>query len=187
MKIVLGSENSSKKQSVILALNELEIFDYEILCINANSMVSSKPINDETLLGASNRNRNLMGYCKDNSIDYDLLISIEGGYEQVDNKYFIVTYASVFNKDGKEFVGKSQGLEITEKMFKWVNNGKSLNEVIEALEGYENNKKKDGISGYLSDSFYKRDKFDSTAVISAIVAMNYEKNYKKLNLKLDIK
>ena len=59
MKIILGSNNISKKNSIILALNELNITDYEIICVGIDSNVSSKPINDETLVGALNRNYNL--------------------------------------------------------------------------------------------------------------------------------
>lgn len=179
MKIILGSNNISKKNSIILALNELNITDYEIICVGIDSNVSSKPINDETLVGTLNRNYNLLDYCQKNSITFDLLISIEGGYEQVLDNYFIVTYASIIDNSGERFVGKSQGLQISKEMFEWVKNGKSLNKVIELIEGCSENKKDNGISGYLTSSYYKRSVFDSFAVISALVTMlNQEKNIK---------
>lgn len=182
MKIVLGSKNESKINSIILGLKELDIDNVEIVSVDAKSDVSSKPINDDTLQGAINRNRFLLKYCKESDINFDYLISIEGGYEQILDKYFIVTYASIVNKDGLEFIGKSQGLEITEKMFNWVKDGNSLNGVIEKIEGCLNNKKTNGISGYLSNGFYKRDFFDSSAIISAFVSMlNYKKMYKEVN------
>lgn len=117
MNIILGSKNNSKKDSIVIALNELGITDYNITCIEVNSEVSSKPINEETLIGASNRNKNLLSYCNENIIPFDLLISIEGGYEQVASKFFIVTYASIIDKSGNEFIGKSQGLQISKEMF----------------------------------------------------------------------
>ncbi len=185
MKIILGSNNLSKKNSITLALNELGIPDYEIICVGIDSNVSSKPIGDETLIGTLNRNRNLLKYCKENNIAFDLLISIEGGYEQVLNHYFIVTYASIMNNDGENFIGKSQGLQISKEMFEWVKSGKSLNEVIESIDGFTENKKDNGISGYLTNSYYKRSNFDSSAVISAfLVLLNKDKNYKKLNKNL---
>ena len=107
------------------------------------------------------------------------MISIEGGYEQVLDNYFIVTYASIIDNSGERFVGKSQGLQISKEMFEWVKNGKSLNKVIELIEGCSENKKDNGISGYLTSSYYKRSVFDSFAVISALVTMlNQEKNIK---------
>lgn len=184
MNIVLGSKNVSKRESIVIALNELGIYDYNILCVDANSNVSSKPINEETLTGAKNRNRNLLEYCDKNNIDFDILISIEGGYEKQGSNYFIVTYTSVINKDRQEFVGMSQGLEISERMYEWVKSGKSLNKVIESIDGCINNKKGNGISGFLTDGYYKRTNFDSSAVISALVSMNNYEKYKKLDMNL---
>ena len=127
MKIVLGSMNVSKQRSILIAMNELGFDDISIVPVNVNSLVSSKPINDETLIGAKNRNHGLYNYCMENDISFDLLISIEGGYEQIDNTYFIVTYASILDQNGNEFIGKSSGLQITERMFNYVKDGKSLN------------------------------------------------------------
>lgn len=63
-------------------------------------------------------------------------------------------------------------------MFKWVKNGKSLNEVIETIIGIERNKTKSGITEFLSNRKYSRDEFDASAVIMTLTAM-------KNSLKLD--
>lgn len=81
--------------------------DIKITLIDVPSQVSSKPINEETLIGAQNRNKNLYKYCQENNTDFDLLISIEGGYEQVNNIYFIVTYASIIDNKNNDFLKKS--------------------------------------------------------------------------------
>lgn len=185
MKIVLGSTNKSKVNSILLSLNELNVENSSIYMIDAKSNVSSKPINNETLQGAINRNNYLLEHCLENNIEFDCLISIEGGYKQILDKYFIVTYAVLTNEENAMFIGKSVGLEISEKMFSWVKEGKSLNKVIDSIEGNKLNKKENGISGYISNRFYKRDIFDSSAVTSAFVSMiNYENNFKKLNRKI---
>ncbi len=185
IKIILGSKNNSKEQAIILALNELGIDDFKIVSLEVDSHVSSKPINEEILTGAHNRNQELFKYCIDNNIEFDLLISIEGGYEQINSYYFIVTYASVIDSSKNEYFGKSQGLQITKPMFDWVKDGKSLNKVIEKIIGNEDNKKKNGISGYLTDGYYYRSYFDSTAVISAIQFMkNSNSVYKTLTMNL---
>ena len=186
MKIVLGSKNVSKQRSILIAMSELGFDDISITTIDANSLVSSKPINDETLIGARNRNKNLYDYCRENNISFDLLISIEGGYEQIDNTYFIVTYASILDQNGNEFIGKSSGLQITERMFNYVKDGKSLNKVIESILGNSSNKKDNGITGYLTTGYYRRDIFESSAVISAMeTLLNFKSNYKKLDKKID--
>ena len=184
MDIVLGSKNDSKKRSIEIALTELGITDYTISCIDVPSRVSSKPINEEILLGAQNRNIALINYCQKQQIDYDLLISIEGGYEQIEDKYFIVTYADVFTKDWQRYTGKSKGLPISKKMFEWVQNGKSLNAVIESIIGIDGNKTKSGITGYLSNGRYSRDEFDADAVMMALTSMKNSEKYLKLDRKI---
>lgn len=186
MNIILGSENKSKEKSIILAFNELGIDDIHITKLAVPSNVSSRPINDETLIGARNRNQELLKYCKENNIPFDLLISIEGGYEEVKDSYFIVTYASIINKDEREYIGKSQGLSISKRMFERVEQGKSLNKVIESIVGNKENKKGQGITGYLTDGVYRRDKFESNAVLSALLSMINEKTYKRLDEEITI-
>lgn len=80
--------------------------DIKITPIDVPSQVSSKQINEETLIVAQNRNKNLYKYCQENNTDFDLLISIEGGYEQVNNMYFIVTYASIIDNKNNDFLKK---------------------------------------------------------------------------------
>ncbi len=188
MKIVLGSTNISKQRSIQIAMDELEIKNFSITTINVDSMVSSKPINEEILLGVRNRNHNLYRYCMENNISFDLLISIEGGYEEISDTYFIVTYVSILDANGNEFLGKSNSLQISEKMYNYVKSGKSLNKVIENILNNNDNKKDNGITGYLTNGYYRRDKFDSLAVTSAMQSfLNFKSNYKKLEKKINKK
>ena len=188
MKIILGSNNKSKKEAIELALKKLNIEDAEITLLEVDSHVSSKPLDEETLEGAHNRNQEVLKYCKENNIDYDMIISIEGGYEQVGDYFFIVTYACITDKQEKEYFGKSQGLKITKRMFEWVKSGNSLNKVIEEILSTSNNKKGNGISGYLTSGHYYRSYFDSTAVESALIQKeNIDNNYKQLEKSLESK
>ena len=97
------------------------------------------------------------------------------------------TSIRVYLNDNKnnEFIGKSQGLQISKAMFDWVSNGNSLNKVIESIIENSENKKSNGISGYLTNGFYKRDIFDSSAIISAIQSyINYNQSYQQLARRL---
>ena len=177
MKIILGSKNPSKANAIKLAMESIGYNDIKITPIDVPSQVSSKPINEDTLIGAQNRNKNLYKYCQENNID--------GGYEQVNNIYFIVTYASIIDNKNNKFIGKSQGLQISKAMFDWVSNGNSLNKVIELIIENSENKKSNGISGYLTNGFYKRDIFDSSAIISALQSyINYNQSYQQLARRL---
>lgn len=73
--------NESKKEALELALNTLNISDFVIECLEVPSHVSLRPINGEAVLGAHNRNQEILDYCLKNQVSYDLLISIEDGYE----------------------------------------------------------------------------------------------------------
>ena len=74
---------------------------------------------------------------------------------------------------------------LIKRMFNYVKNGKSLNKVIEGILGNSSNKKGNGITGYLTNGYYKRDMFESTAVMSAMQALiNYQSSYQKLERKI---
>ena len=59
MKIILGSKNPSKANAIKLAMESIGYNDIKITPIDVPSQVSSKPINEDTLIGAQNRNKNL--------------------------------------------------------------------------------------------------------------------------------
>ena len=72
-------------------------------------------------------------------------------------------------------------------MFEWVKSGQSLNRVIEEILDNKENKKGNGISGYLTDGYYYRSIFDSTSIISAYEFMNNSKiSYEKLEKRLEL-
>lgn len=170
MKIILGSENPSKKRSIEQALEELNISDYEIICFKADSKVDSKPIGFEIIRGAENRNIDIKNKCIENNIDYDYLCSIEGGFSLDENGLpFVVTYAIVEDKNGKKSTGKSLGIRLSKEMFDYIKSGKSLNKAIEDIVSNSNNKQNMGITGYLTNGMYSRDVVDKQAVISALI------------------
>lgn len=68
MKIVLGLANASKQRSISISMNELGFDDVSIISVSVDSLVGSKPINEDALIGAKNRNYNLYRYCLENNI-----------------------------------------------------------------------------------------------------------------------
>ena len=188
MIILLGSKNKSKRISLELALDTLEIKDYEILTFDVPSGVNSKPIGFEIIRGADNRNQELKSKAKELDIKYDYLCSIEGGYE-VDNNGipYVVTYAIIEDKDGRKSTGKSLGLRLTKTMFNYLRDGKSLNKVIEELISVSNNKQNGGITGYLSKGLLRREYVDKDAVVSGLVGMLYTKERRELDNAIRLK
>ena len=150
MVILLGSKNPSKKRALEKALEKLQITDYEIISYDAQSSVNSKPIGYEIIRGADNRNQELKCYAKSENIIYDYLCSIEGGFSIDENGLpFVVTYCIVEDSSGKKSTGKSLGIRLSKTMFDFIKSGGSLNKVIESITSNENNKQKQGITGYL--------------------------------------
>lgn len=188
MNILLGSNNPSKKRSLELALKELDINDFNIICLDAQSNVHSKPIGFEIIRGADNRNQECKRLANEKNIEYDYLCGLEGGYSLDENGIpFIVTYAIIENSSGKKSTGKSLGLRLTRKMFDFLRDGGSLNSLIGEINNSNNNKQSDGITGFLTNGYYKRDKFDKDAIISAFIPFIYQEQRELLNNKIDEK
>ncbi len=168
MKIILGSKSLSKRRSLEMALNELGIIDYTIECLNSASGVSSKPVGNEIITGADNRNQESKKYAKEHNIEYDYLCAIEGGFILDESDLpFVVTYAIVESKTGKKSTGKSLSIRLTKNVFDFIRNGGSINKIIEEINGTSANKQSDGITGFLTNGIYKRDIVDKDAVFSA--------------------
>ena len=181
MNILLGSKNPSKKRSLEKALQELNIYDYEINSYDVSSSVSSKPIGYEIIRGADNINQELKKIAINNNIDYDYLCSIEGGFSVDENGLpFVVTYCILEDKFGKKSTGKSLGIRISKIMFEFVQKGGSLNKVIELINLENNNKQKLGITGYLTNGLYNREKVDKDAIISSFVSFIFSEQKQEL-------
>ena len=56
MNIVIGTKSESKINALKMALERLNINDYNIISVKARSDVRDNPIDEETKLGAQNRN-----------------------------------------------------------------------------------------------------------------------------------
>lgn len=90
----------------------------------------------------------------------------------------------IHRKNGDIFYGKSQGFPITQSMFNYIYEGKSLNFAIEQITGIERNKHSSGITGYLSNDILIREIFDSQAVLSALMKIVFQEQFDKLNNKV---
>ncbi len=188
MKIVITSENKSKLMSLLNGMCELGLENTEIIPVNVQSGVSSKPVDSEILTGCVNRNNNARKIAESENIDFDYLCSIEGGFEWDINGYpFIVSYVLFEDKNGNKSTGKSLGLRITKNMMKYLEDGNSLNKLIEFIDNKKDNKQNGGITGYLSKGLLNRCNIDKDAVISAFVPIMYGNERELLDLAIRVK
>lgn len=188
MKILLSSQNPSKKIALEEALIKLNLSDYEIIPFKVDSGVNNKPIGYEIIRGADNRNQELKKIAINSKIKYDYLCSIEGGFSLDENGLpFVVTYCILEDGFGKKSTGKSLGIRLSKKMFDFVKNGGSLNEIIEEITNKSNYKQKQGITGYLSNGLYSRADVDRDAVVSSFIPFLFKDQREKLDEYINMK
>lgn len=173
MKVIVGSENPSKIEAVRVAFETLLHDDVTIIGCKANSKVGSKPVDEDIVRGARNRNLDLYTF----SFDWDYLISIEGGIERNNEEYYLVTYVVINSNSGLCSEGKSIGIPVTKSMYDYYRKGNSINKIIDEIVNGTDNKKGSGISGYLSDDIFRRSKMDSEAVMAALLPFVQKEKY----------
>lgn len=181
MNIVIGTKSESKINALKMALERLNINDYNIISVKAESAVRDNPINEETKLGAQNRNNFIKEYCENNNIDYDVLISIEAGYTKEGENYYLDTFANAIYK-GQECWSRSPRLKITKNIFEYVYEQNMLHEIINEILG---RKYINGFIGFATKDAVKREDIDAYALSIALAkcfdieympeAIDYEK------------
>lgn len=181
MQVVLSSTNVSKVSSVKEAFKKCYDCEVDVLGVRIDSGVNDRPINEEILIGAKNRNKKLFQFCRKNKISFDFLVSIEGGYEKKLDKFYVVSYVVITDESGDEYTSQSIALQISRKMFEHAKNKNSLNAVIGEIIHTNKNKEELGVTGFLTKGFLRRDGIDEDAVITAILACQNNDVYRELD------
>ena len=114
MKVIIGTRNSGKIQGAKEAF-EKYFKDVEIEGISVESNVAEQPINEEILMGARNRVKNIKEYARKNKIEADFYISSEAGITNSLGNWIDINAAVVEDSNGFQSIGISQGFEIPEK------------------------------------------------------------------------
>lgn len=113
MKVLMGTKNPGKIEGAKKALEQY-FNNIEIEGISVESNVSEQPFDEEILLGAKNRVKNLKKYAEENNIDADLYIGTEAGITNLLGGWFNYNLAVIEDKNGLQSIGSSQGFEIPE-------------------------------------------------------------------------
>lgn len=115
MKILIGTKNPGKIQATKEAF-EKYWKDVEIQGIPVPSEVQDQPLNEEIIQGAKNRVKNLRIYAKENQVEADFFVAIEGGmHNQLSADWFVLNTAVVEDKNGYQSVGISQGFSVPDR------------------------------------------------------------------------
>ena len=142
MKILIGSKNPVKISGAKLAF-ENYFDDVEVIGINADSMVSSQPFDEEILLGARNRVKNLIEYAKNNNIEADYYCAVESGITKNLGFWLNLNIAVITDNNGYESIGTSEGFPIPKRYIEEIR-ATELGSVMDKLSNTENVKQKFG-------------------------------------------
>lgn len=155
LNIILASENKSK----LIAVKKFYPQN-TVVGVWANPEVSSRPVNEETILGAYNRVNNI-------NLINDLVIGIEGGYFNYKNNYYLADICCIKDKNGFKF-GSGPFFLISKNMFDCVQQGYSLNKLINTYVYNRSFTNFFGLIGYLSRKKFKRDMACYLSIHSAV-------------------
>ncbi len=114
MKILIGTKNPGKIEGARQAFDKY-FKEFEIEGIEVDSEVGTQPFNQEIILGAKNRVKNLKQYAQEHGIVADFLIASEAGITDFLGEYIDINLAIIENSIGFQSVGISQGFPIPKK------------------------------------------------------------------------
>lgn len=114
MKVIVATKNFGKIEGAKRALSHY-FKNFEIEGLPVPSDVGEQPLNEEILLGAKNRIKNLKKHCKQNNIKADLYMSIESGINNLFGDWFITNYAVIEDNNNFSSSSTSASLPVPQK------------------------------------------------------------------------
>lgn len=184
--VYVSSSDSTKIKPVIQAFNRLGISNYLL------QVMDEKPTNESLkknslLEVAKDHNLQMLGKLNEEKRHFDYLISIENGFEQEEENYYLVSYAVCLNKKGEQNIGKSLSIPITKKMYEYFISGKSLNCLIKAITNNKDNKQENSIPNFLSRGLLFKLDSDVEAVITSLLPFVNHQEYENLGIQMSKK
>lgn len=136
MKVFIATKNNTKITGAKLAFEKF-FGNVEIEGFSVPSNVPEQPIDDETLIGAKNRVKNLKNYADKNNLSADYYIAIESGMANIGGSYFIVNMAVIEDNFGNQSIGAGPAFPVPEdkvERIKQIGLGDVMNELFNEKE-----------------------------------------------------
>lgn len=125
-KIVIGSLNPDKIGILQKVLREIN-FKMEVIGVKADSQVSSQPLDkDSTRKRAINRAHNARAAFP----EADFWIGLEGGLHNYQKGYFLVSFACLLDKKGKQYIGEGEKIRLPKTVSQKIKQGEWFGKVI---------------------------------------------------------
>lgn len=119
MKVILGSGSQDKIEVLKKALEGLHL-DVEVEGVDVDSEITDQPLDKEiNLKGSQNRARN----ARKVKPNVDLYFGLEGGLHDYGEGYHLVTFATLIDKSGNEYVGEGVEIHLPESVSEEVKAG----------------------------------------------------------------
>jgi len=115
INILVGSKNPGKIEGAKKAFSKFFNIK-EISGVGVESGVRDEPVNEEILLGAENRVKNLKNYAKENNIKVDYYAAIESGITNKLGRWIIINIAYIEDKLGNKSWGTSSGFPVPDSL-----------------------------------------------------------------------
>ena len=171
MKILMGTKNPGKIEGAKQAF-EKYFENVEVEGISVSSEVGDQPVNEEILLGAKNRVKNLKKYAKENNIEADFFIASEAGITNSIGDWIDINAVVVESKDGLQSIGTSQGFPIPEKYVDEIR-ATELGKVMDKIFNKEGlGKGKGGISFLTHDEISRIDLTKNAFIMALVTHIN---------------
>lgn len=173
MKTVLvGSQNPVKIGAVRLAFSRVwPEEEWKVDGVDVESGVTDQPMSDvESITGA--RNRAAAVFEANDSVAFG--VGLEGGIQQIGEKWFDCGWMVVRRADGVEGVGSSVRAETPPRMMRLIREGAELGEVVDEVFGTENAKQAKGHFGLMTNGVITRERGYVDGVVMALTRFLHE-------------
>jgi inosine/xanthosine triphosphatase len=166
--VAVGSENPAKIESVRLAFSRLwPRSEWQVQGCPVASGVSDQPLTDaEARRGA--RTRAASALAKLDGADYG--VGLEGGLEEIEQRWFNCGWAAVVDQAGAEGIGATIRMEVPPVLMRRVLAGSELGYACDEVFQGENTKLAQGYFGLMTDNVLHRTSAFSDAVIAALAS-----------------
>jgi Uncharacterized conserved protein len=175
MNIVLSSKNLTKNNAINSYLESYSDFfgNHNIILLPINNDYTERPVNEEVYQAVKIRNELLKKECQNKQLNFDYLISIQTGYKQEFDRFYMLSYCSVENKEGKSYVGISSALEVSKLDFEFFTSKIPLKQLITELDNT--------FIGFITNDKIKREDINMEALRNAFVNFVNTDKRKKLD------
>ncbi|MGA7837585.1 MAG: inosine/xanthosine triphosphatase [Ignavibacteriaceae bacterium] len=176
-KILVGSKNPVKIKSVEEAFSKY-FEEIEIIGIEVNSKVSDQPVNEETFDGAKNRAFALIEKNKNQNLNANYFVGIEGGIIELYSRWFAFGCMCIANNERETGFGTSAHFELPKNVVEQLLKGKELGDVMDEIQNKSNTKQKHGAIGYFTNGVMSRAELYVPGLVTALIPFLHEELFK---------